>query len=104
MTPTELGYDYELKMEATYPTQLRMALSVPNKEDYNRFTKGTILYTLLSFAMAYFSWLFDFGVLPFVFIALGIIIVISTIHTGCLGAVLENAKSIPGFFEVFPDE
>ena len=48
---------------------------VPNKEDYNRFTKGTILYTLLSFAMAYFAWLFDFGVLPFVFIALGVYVV-----------------------------
>ena len=48
---------------------------VPNKEDYNRFTKGTILYTLLSFAMAYFAWLFYFGILPFVFIALGIIII-----------------------------
>ena len=54
---------------------------VPNKEDYNRFTKGTILYTLLSFAMAYFAWLFDFGVLPFVFIALGIIIIGSDLIT-----------------------
>ena len=54
---------------------------VPNKEDYNRFTKGTILYTLLSFAMAYFTWLFDFGVLPFVFIALGIIIIGSDLIT-----------------------
>lgn len=48
---------------------------IPNKEDYNRFTKGTILYTVLAFAMAYFSWLFDFGLLPFVFIALGLIII-----------------------------
>ena len=52
---------------------------VPNKEDYQRFTKGTILYTVLSFVMAYFSWLFDFSVLPIIFIALGVIIIGSDI-------------------------
>ena len=54
---------------------------VPNKEEYNRFTKGTILYTVLAFAMAYFAWVFEFSVLPFVFIVLGVIIIGSDIVT-----------------------
>lgn len=33
--------------------------------------------------------------------ALAVIVTISTINAGGLGAVLENAKSIPGFFEFF---
>lgn len=34
-------------------------------------------------------------------IALGVIVVISTVNAGGLGAVIENAKSIPGFLEFF---
>ncbi len=34
-------------------------------------------------------------------IALGVIVVISTVNAGGLGAVMENAQSIPGFFEFF---
>lgn len=54
---------------------------IPNKDDYKRFTKGTILYTLLAFAMAYFAWLFDFSILPAVFILLGVIIIGSDLLT-----------------------
>ena len=34
-------------------------------------------------------------------VALTVIVIVSTISAGGLGAVLENAKSIPGFFEFF---
>ena len=34
-------------------------------------------------------------------IALAVIVTISTVQAGGIGAVLENAKSIPGFFELF---
>ena len=34
-------------------------------------------------------------------VALGVIVVISTVNAGGLGAVIENAQSIPGFFEFF---
>lgn len=54
---------------------------VPNKEDYERFTKGTILYTVLSFAMAFFAFLFEFKFLPILFVVLGIIIIGSDILT-----------------------
>ena len=52
---------------------------VPNQTDYKRFTKGTIPYTIASFVMAFFAWLFDFSVLPLVFVVLGLIIIGSDI-------------------------
>lgn len=34
-------------------------------------------------------------------VALAVIVIISTLHAGGIGAVIENAKAIPGFFEFF---
>ena len=48
---------------------------VPNQEDYKRFTKGTIAYTIASFVMAFFFYIFDFRFLPILFIILGVIII-----------------------------
>lgn len=52
---------------------------VPNKENFERFTKGTISYTIASFVMAFFAYIFDFKLLPVIFIALGLIIIGSDI-------------------------
>lgn len=58
-----------------------------------------LLYTLLGGFLAESASDFMQGIVMIV--ALSIIIVVSTIHAGGLGTVLENAKSIPGFFEFF---
>ncbi len=52
---------------------------IPNENDYKRFQSGTILYTISSFAMAFFSFIFDFQLLPILFVILGIIIIGSDI-------------------------
>ena len=48
---------------------------VPNQEDYKRLTKGTIAYTIASFVMAFFFYIFDFCFLPILFVILGVIII-----------------------------
>lgn len=54
---------------------------VPNKDDFKRFTKGTISYTIAAFVMAFFAYIFEFRFLPIVFILLGMIIIGSDIIT-----------------------
>ncbi len=58
-----------------------------------------LLYTILGGFLAESASDFMQGVVMIV--ALGVIVVISTVNAGGLGAVIENAKSIPGFFEFF---
>lgn len=58
-----------------------------------------LIYTLLGGFLAESASDFMQGVV--MIIALGIIVCVSTIQAGGLGAVVENAKSIPGFFEFF---
>lgn len=52
---------------------------VPNMADYKRFTPGTILYTVLAFGLAIFSYIIDFQFLPVFFALLGVIIIGSDI-------------------------
>lgn len=58
-----------------------------------------LLYTILGGFLAESASDFMQGVV--MIIALGIIVTVSTMHAGGLQAVVENAKSIPGFFEFF---
>ncbi|MBQ9135337.1 MAG: sodium/proline symporter PutP [Lachnospiraceae bacterium] len=58
-----------------------------------------LIYTLLGGFLAESASDFMQGIV--MVIALGVIVVISTVNAGGLGAVVENAKSIPGFFEFF---
>ena len=63
------------------------------------------IYTVLSFAMAYFAWLFDFGVLPFIFITLGVIIacilfaaiILLTVQCMYLALTLSQIKPVSSF-------
>ncbi len=58
-----------------------------------------LLYTILGGFLAESAS--DFMQAIVMIIALGVVVVISTIKAGGFGAVIENAKSIPGFFEFF---
>ncbi len=58
-----------------------------------------LLYTILGGFLAESAS--DFMQAIVMVIALGVIVVISTVSAGGLGAVIENAQSIPGFFEFF---
>lgn len=58
-----------------------------------------LLYTLLGGFLAESASDFMQGIVMFV--ALVVIVVVGTFNAGGLGAVVENAKSIPGFFEFF---
>ena len=58
-----------------------------------------LLYTILGGFLAESASDFMQGIVMIV--ALAVIVIISTIQAGGLGAVVENAKSIPGFFEFF---
>lgn len=48
---------------------------IPNQSLYKPVMPGTIIYTLLAVMLAFFAFLFDFRILPFVFLGLGIIII-----------------------------
>ena len=58
-----------------------------------------LVYTILGGFLAESASDFMQGVVMIV--ALTVIVIVSTISAGGFGAVLENAKSIPGFFEFF---
>ena len=58
-----------------------------------------LLYTILGGFLAESASDFMQGIVMIV--ALAVIVVVSTANAGGIGAVLENAKSIPGFFEFF---
>lgn len=58
-----------------------------------------LLYTILGGFLAESAS--DFMQAIVMIVALGVIVVISTINAGGFGAVMDNAKSIPGFFEFF---
>lgn len=58
-----------------------------------------LLYTILGGFLAESASDFMQGIVMFV--ALTVIVVIGTVKAGGLGAVIDNAKSIPGFFEFF---
>ena len=58
-----------------------------------------LLYTILGGFLAESAS--DFMQAIVMIIALGAIVVISTVNAGGIGAVIENAQSIPGFFEFF---
>ena len=58
-----------------------------------------LLYTILGGFLAESAS--DFMQAIVMVVALGVIVVISTVSAGGLGAVIENAQSIPGFFEFF---
>ncbi len=58
-----------------------------------------LLYTILGGFLA--ESVSDFMQAIVMIVALTVIVVISTVRAGGLGAVLDNAKSIPGFFEFF---
>lgn len=58
-----------------------------------------LLYTILGGFLAESAS--DFMQSIIMIVALGVIVAISTVKAGGLGAVVENAKSIPGFFEFF---
>ena len=58
-----------------------------------------LLYTILGGFLAESASDFMQGVVMIV--ALGVIVVISTVNAGGIGAVVENAQNIPGFFEFF---
>lgn len=58
-----------------------------------------LAYTLLGGFLAESASDFMQGVIMFV--ALGVIVVIGTIKAGGFGAIIDNAQSIPGFFEFF---
>ena len=58
-----------------------------------------LVYTILGGFLAESASDFMQGVVMFV--ALGVIVTIGTVKAGGIGAVIENAKAIPGFFEFF---
>ncbi len=58
-----------------------------------------LLYTLLGGFLA--ESISDFMQAIVMIVALTVIVIVSTIHAGGLGAVIENAKQIPGFLEFF---
>lgn len=58
-----------------------------------------LLYTVLGGFLAESASDFMQGIVMIV--ALGVIVVISTLNAGGVGAVIDNAKAIPGFFEFF---
>ena len=58
-----------------------------------------LLYTLLGGFLAESASDFMQGIVMIV--ALTVIVIVSTANAGGIGAVLDNAKSIPGFFEFF---
>ncbi len=58
-----------------------------------------LLYTILGGFLA--ESISDFMQAIVMIVALTVIVVISTVQAGGLGAVLDNAKTIPGFFEFF---
>ncbi len=58
-----------------------------------------LIYTILGGFLAESASDFMQGVV--MIIALAVIVGISTVNAGGIGAVIENAKSIPGFFEFF---
>lgn len=58
-----------------------------------------LLYTLLGGFLAESASDFMQGIVMIV--ALSVIVIISTVSAGGVGAVVENAKAIPGFFEFF---
>ncbi|MBE5964054.1 MAG: sodium/proline symporter PutP [Lachnospira sp.] len=58
-----------------------------------------LLYTILGGFLAESASDFMQGIV--MIIALGVIVVISTVNAGGIGAVMDNAESIPGFFEFF---
>ena len=58
-----------------------------------------LLYTILGGFLAESAS--DFMQAIVMIVALGVIVVISTVSAGGLGAVIDNANSIPGFFEFF---
>ncbi len=58
-----------------------------------------LLYTILGGFLAESASDFMQGIVMFV--ALVVIVIVSTVQAGGLGAIVENAKSIPGFFEFF---
>jgi len=58
-----------------------------------------LVYTILGGFLAESASDFMQGVV--MIIALGVIVVISTINAGGIDAVIDNAKSIPGFFDFF---
>ena len=58
-----------------------------------------LLYTLLGGFLAESASDFMQGIV--MIIALTVIVIIATVNAGGLGAVIDNAKSIPGFFEFF---
>ncbi len=58
-----------------------------------------LLYTLLGGFLA--ESISDFMQAIVMIVALTVIVIISTVQAGGIGAVLDNARSIPGFFEFF---
>ena len=58
-----------------------------------------LLYTILGGFLA--ESVSDFMQAIVMIVALAVIVIISTVAAGGLGSVVENAKSIPGFFEFF---
>lgn len=58
-----------------------------------------LIYTILGGFLAESASDFMQGIV--MFMALATIVVISVVHAGGFGAIVENAKSIPGFFEFF---
>ena len=58
-----------------------------------------LLYTILGGFLA--ESISDFMQAIVMIVALAVIVTISTVHAGGVGAVLENAKEIPGFMEFF---
>ena len=58
-----------------------------------------LLYTLLGGFLAESAS--DFMQAIVMIVALAVIMIVSVFHAGGIGAVIENAKSIPGFFEFF---
>ncbi len=58
-----------------------------------------VIYTILGGFLAESASDFMQGIV--MIIALTIIVIISTVNAGGIGAVIDNAKSIPGFFEFF---
>ncbi len=58
-----------------------------------------LVYTILGGFLAESASDFMQGIV--MFIALGTVVIVGTVQAGGLSAVVENAKSIPGFFEFF---
>jgi len=58
-----------------------------------------LLYTILGGFLA--ESVSDFMQAIVMIVALTVVVITATIHAGGLGAVIENAKSIPGFFDFF---